>query len=92
VKKPRARVTDNALVRFLERVGGVDVATIRLAIGKAVDEAVELGANAVIIDGFRYVIREDDTGPLVVTVEPRSQETPIRRSGRQRDDAGGGEA
>jgi hypothetical protein len=84
MKKPRVRVTDHAVVRFLERVGGVDVEALRQGIARAVDEAARMGASAVTIDGFRYALEQDDQGPVVVTVHERSQDTPIRRSGRRR--------
>lgn len=86
VKRPRVHVTDHALVRFLERVGGVDVEALRTAIGKSLDEAARLGAAAAVIDGFRYVLREDPVDGLrVVTVEPFAQTTPVHRTAHQRD-------
>lgn len=86
MKKPRVHVTDHALVRFLERVGGVDVEALRSAIGRSLDEAARLGAAAAVIDGFRYVLRDDpDDGLRVVTVEPFGQATPVHRTAHARD-------
>lgn len=85
MKKPRVRVSDHALLRFLERVGGVDIAAIRASIAQATDRAAQLGAYKVVIDGYRYVLREDEHGPVVVTVE-KPDTVPIRRSGRRRQD------
>ena len=84
MKRPRTAVSDHAIVRYLERVEGFDIAALRQTIARRVDYAASLGATAVIIDGFRYVFAVDDGGaPIVVTVEPQGMEAPIRRSGRR---------
>lgn len=56
MKKPLAHVTDHALLRYRERVQGVDIDAARLELGHVVDNAVEMGAGAAIIDGIRYVL------------------------------------
>lgn len=75
MKKPIHHVTDHAVVRYLERVEGMDIETIRREIGRKVDRAVELGAMGAVVDGFVYRLREG----VVTTVAPRCQ--PNRRSG-----------
>lgn len=85
MKKPRVRVTDHAMIRFLERVGGVDVEALRLALAQSLEEAARLKAAAAVIEGFRYVLREDEDGPFLVTVEPFAQASPIHRRAHQRD-------
>lgn len=84
MKRPRTLVSDHAVVRYLERVEGLDVVALKAEIAWRVDYAARLGASAVIIAGYRYVIGHDVAGqPVVVTVEPHGQDTPIRRSGRR---------
>lgn len=63
MKKPLAHVTDHAVLRYLERVKGLDIDAVRLELGHVVDRAVELGAGAAVIDGIRYVL----SGATIVT-------------------------
>ena len=41
MKKPRAIVTDHAVLRHLERVQGIDVEAVRRELGFKVDAAIE---------------------------------------------------
>lgn len=66
MKKPRIHVTDHALVRYLERVQGCDLALLRAQIAAVVEGGVDLGASGVRVDGFVYKI----VGATVVTVQP----------------------
>ena len=66
----RVRVTDHAVLRHLERVGGVDIETLRTAIAASLDRAATT-ADAIGEDtydicqgGFRYRI----VGRSLVTV------------------------
>ncbi|SON55794.1 hypothetical protein HDIA_2253 [Hartmannibacter diazotrophicus] len=68
-------VTDHAVVRYLERVHGLDVAAVREHIAGRAATAVELGAIAVQIEGVRMHLAD----VTVVTV------TPIRRRKRKAD-------
>lgn len=70
------RVSDHAILRYLERVGGFDIEGLRAAIAGRLEGAARAGACAVVIDGHVYVIREDAQGPIVVTVAPRRSEFP----------------
>lgn len=75
----RLRVTDHAVVRYLERVRGVDVAAIRRQIEETVRLAAPYpGASAVYSGGFEFRIADG----AVVTVHPRTRAGV--RSGRQR--------
>ena len=68
MKKP-VWVTDHALVRVLERVGGFEIERLRRDIARRVQAAVDAGAGAVVLDGFVYIIgRADERGPAVTTV------------------------
>jgi adenylosuccinate lyase len=63
VEKPT--VTDHALLRYLERVHGVDVAAMKAHIlTDNVTAAIHAGASSVIMDGVRFVIK----GNALVTV------------------------
>ncbi len=79
-KKPRAHVTDHAVLRYLERAKGIDIEAVRLELGHVVDRAVELGAGGAIIDGIRYVL----DGPTIITCT-FVKEIPLRgRANRRR--------
>lgn len=58
------RVTDHALVRYMERVMGLDLTPVRAEIERRAALAVTLGATASRQDGFRFVI----DGRRVITV------------------------
>lgn len=78
MKKPRHHVTDHAVVRYLERVHGVDVEGLRRRIGRRVDLAVHLGASGAIVDGFVYRVEAG----RVVTVAPHRQPALSTRRGK----------
>lgn len=78
MKKPIAIVTDHAVLRYLERVQGVDVESARLELGFMVDDAVRQGALATVADGIRYVLVD---GRLVTCVAVKSVSL---RNGRRR--------
>lgn len=59
-------ITDHAMLRYLERVIGVDVARHRHDIEQRVAMAVNLGACALVSDGHRYAIQDCH----IVTVKP----------------------
>lgn len=64
------RVCDHALLRFIERVGGLDVEGLRRHLAESLDRAAgaaeQLGAREMTIaaDGFHYVVMKG----VVVTV------------------------
>lgn len=78
MKKPRAIITDHALLRYLERVLGIDVEGIRDEVGRKVDRAVEMGACGTTIEGWNYRI---EAGRVVTVVSTGS---PDIRLGRKR--------
>ncbi len=57
-KHPRIAVTDHAVIRYMERVLGLDIEPVRAAIADVAGPAVRTGATAIITDGFRYVVRD----------------------------------
>lgn len=68
---PKVRVSDHAMVRYLERVGGFDMTRLRAELEARVAATYVLGAPAVVIDGFRFAVRVDQHGPVVTTVIER---------------------
>lgn len=81
MKKPVAHVTDHAVLRYLERAKGMDIAAIRDELGHIVDKAIEMGAGAAVVDGVKYVL----DGRTIVTAA-LAREVPLRgRSMRRRD-------
>lgn len=68
VKKPLHSVSDHAVLRYLERVEGVDVEACRMKIGHMVDRGMALGAVGVVI------------GPFVFRIENRCVVTVYRRN------------
>ena len=64
------RVTDHALVRFLERAGGLDVEALRrsisISLARAENAAARIGAHEYVItaEGRSYIVK----GGQVVTI------------------------
>jgi hypothetical protein len=76
------RVTDHALVRFLERAGGLDVEGLRAALSRSLTRSAEaaarIGASEYVItaDGCSYIVKNN----AVVTVTTGAFD-PTRRGG-----------
>jgi hypothetical protein len=68
VKKPAVRVTDHAIVRYLERVGGFDIDGLRRQIEARLQAAADVGADTVIIDGARFCLQYNEGRPILATV------------------------
>lgn len=67
MKHRRFRVTDHAVIRYLERVQGVDVEAVRREIGERVAIAEDHpGCSGVVIDGLRYTIVDGH----ITTIKP----------------------
>jgi hypothetical protein len=62
----RKTITDHAVLRYLERVAGLNTESVRAAIEERTRVAVAAGASSITVDGFRYRIVEG----RVVTVIP----------------------
>lgn len=69
MKKPRHPVSDHAVIRYLERVRGVNIDRLRAQIGKVAEQGLEMGACGAISNGFVYKIR----GGVVTTVTHQSR-------------------
>ena len=74
-------VTDHAIVRYLERVYGVDVNSLRKRIADITKDGREAGASAIISDGVRYTL---DAKGKVVSVTGHGEEMPKRGKRWQR--------
>lgn len=81
MKKSRIPISDHAVLRYLERVQGVDIERIRREIGARVDHAATQGACGIIIDGFSYKI-EDGIVTTVLRVHRCDKRFGRKRRGR----------
>jgi len=52
------RVSDHAVLRYLERAGGFEIERLRAAIAAAVSPAAHAGARYIHLDGVVFVIRD----------------------------------
>ena len=80
----KLRVSDPALVRYLERVGGFDMRKLRAEMEARVAATYVPGAPAVVIDGFRFAVRVDDNGPVVTTILEKGDNLSIHPSRARR--------
>ena len=80
----RIHVSDHAVLRYLERVHGVDLRAVRRAIAREVANGVEREACGVIRAGLTYKL----AGATVVTVH-RTSTGPDPRTGGARREGGG---
>lgn len=59
-------VSDHALLRYLERMRGIDIEKARAEIAARVADGVQLGASAVVSGGHRFTL----SGNTVTSVVP----------------------
>lgn len=64
----KVRVTDHALIRFLERAGGFELEKLRKEIARKVYKSAPDGATGIKIDGVNFVIVSDGDERVVTTV------------------------
>lgn len=74
-------ITDHAVVRYLERVKGVDIEAARTEIAEIVRRGVKLGAQSVLLDGMRYRLE----GNFVVTVVKKREGPALSRMKPEED-------
>jgi hypothetical protein len=67
-RRPPVDVSDHAVLRWLERIEGVDIQAIRRRIQRSAEIAEDYGAPAVIVGAARLVIHNG----VVVTVTKRT--------------------
>ena len=78
----RPVITDHAMLRYLERVIGIDVASHRQALEARLEQAVELRASALVSDGWRFTIADCH----VTTVMPIRHDPSLPRLRPLRED------
>lgn len=64
----KVRVTDHALIRFLERAGGFQIEKLRREIEKKVYRSAPEGATGIKVDGVNFVIVSDGQERVITTV------------------------
>ncbi|MGO4735958.1 hypothetical protein AB4099_05405 [Bosea sp. 2KB_26] len=80
------RISDHALVRFLERSGALDIEQLRTVLAAALDrgrrsaERIGIGDYVIVADGMKFVIQ----GDVVVTVLDEHMPMRHRRPGGRR--------
>lgn len=60
-------ITDHAVLRYLERVGGFDIARLRASMAAKITTAHVPGAAYVNIDGVSFAVRDNDGQSVVTT-------------------------
>ncbi len=69
--KKRLIVSDHAVVRYLDRIGGFDIEGLRHQIAMRLQPHADRGAQGVVLDGHSFLIDQNgDRGPIVTTVLP----------------------
>ena len=56
MRRPPDPVTDHAVLRYLERVYGVDVARLKVRLAKITQEGRDRQAAAITSDGVKYIL------------------------------------
>lgn len=82
MKKPLHPVTDHAVIRYLERVKGMDIEEIRRSIGKTVDDGIKKGAIGVVVDGICYKIVEGAVRTVWIKNKPNKHTHRGRKAGK----------
>lgn len=59
-RRVRIRVTDHAVIRYLERGMGINVAVLRAHIAGLAENGAELGAVGMKLDGFKIVMVDEN--------------------------------
>lgn len=62
------RVSDHAVLRYLERVGGFEVEKLRAEMASRVEAVRAPNATYVRLDGVSFVVRDESGGAVVTTV------------------------
>ena len=82
MKKPLTGVSDHAVLRYLERVQGLDVELLRREIGRKVDLAfAHPGCTGIVVEGFRYHLQN---GVVTTVIEASKHDLRTGRVRRER--------
>ncbi len=80
-KQPSVRVSDHAVLRYLERVRGFEIESLRQNIAKRCESAASAGASSITIDGVVLLIED---GVVITTVQRKEGQS--RRPHRRFED------
>ena len=82
---PKVEISDHALLRYLERVGGFDIMGLRRSIAACISGGAISTPQTMVIDGFRFVVRAGSRGPVLMTVVEPDPDLPmlLNPGGRQ---------
>lgn len=81
-------ITDHAVVRYLERVCGVDIRAVRVEIAAIVATGLSDGACGVIVDGMDYRIEDGHVVTVRRAALPNKRTGKVRRERPDPDDPG----
>ena len=70
-------VTDHAVVRWLERAKGIDVAALRREIADLCEPAMLLGAVSVRVSGVKFQLAGNRVCTVVRTKSPENRHAPV---------------
>lgn len=76
-------VSDHAVLRYLERVDGIDVAKVRQMIAAITKRGVDVGAQKIRCNGVSYYVRDG----VITTVTRNPKKTKRARRMRPSDDS-----
>ncbi len=85
----RVRVSDHALLRFLERVGGMDIEAVRSSLAASLErsqvaaDSVGLTEHVILADGMMYLVRDAMVVTILHKTNPRAQAI-IKNDGKRR--------
>lgn len=65
---PNLEVSDHAVLRYLERVGGFAIEKLRSELVARISAERIMGSPYIPIDGIVFVVRDNGKGPVVTTV------------------------
>lgn len=83
MKKPNIRVSDHAVLRYLERVVGLNIAMVRQHIADTCAGPAAIGAVCVRAEGFRFEIANGIDQPTVTTIRPDTDK--LSRTAKERN-------
>lgn len=70
MKRLPVRISDHAVLRYLERVGGFEIEALRAALAARVAKTAVPGVSNILIDGHRFLIKQTEDELVVATILP----------------------
>jgi hypothetical protein len=82
---PKLTISDHAVLRYLERVGGFDIDRLRRSMTDKIRAVHVPGANRVTIDGIVFTVRDhEDRSVITTTMSNTKNHCPRRNRKRSR--------